>query len=459
MKDSESNYLIQKFEKSLKDASSLFFDVDEFEEIADYYLETGQLSQALIAINMGRDQHPYATTFEVKRARYFVASQQLDRAQEAIDMAESISPNHPDLDWARGQLFIRQGKHQEAIKSLKHALQNSEDQFPIQAHLASLYTAIGEFNHAIKVLKAMLREEPNDDHLLYMLAANFDMANKDEKSVEWFQAYLDQYPFSETGWYHLGASLFRLKKFNKAIEAYEYALLIDDRFTAAYFDIGRIREEVKEYPLAIKSYKDALKFESNGYTYYRLGICFQSNNQIPEATNALKQAVKLDEDLDEAWIELAILFGESQKLFEAIEHVKKALSLDPENPDYYIIAYDLYQRLGLFIEGEKMLKLVLKFLRSEKPLGLFDYMKTLQKINQNSAAEKVLEIGIERYPESLDMAAIYCGFQMSVNTDKTLALELLKVGQNRYANIFIEKLLDFYPDLAKDSRIINQSLN
>jgi tetratricopeptide (TPR) repeat protein len=459
MKDSESNYLIQKFEKSLKDASSLFFDVDEFEEIADYYLETGQLSQALIAINMGRDQHPYATTFEVKRARYFVASQQLDRAQEAIDMAESISPNHPDLDWARGQLFIRQGKHQEAIKSLKHALQNSEDQFPIQAHLASLYTAIGEFNHAIKVLKAMLREEPNDDHLLYMLAANFDMANKDEKSVEWFQAYLDQYPFSETGWYHLGASLFRLKKFNKAIEAYEYALLIDERFTAAYFDIGRIREEVKEYPLAIKSYKDALKFESNGYTYYRLGICFQSNNQIPEATNALKQAVKLDEDLDEAWIELAILFGESQKLFEAIEHVKKALSLDPENPDYYLIAYDLYQRLGLFIEGEKMLKLVLKFLRSEKPLGLFDYMKTLQKINQNSAAEKVLEVGIERYPESLDMAAIYCGFQMSVNTDKTLALELLKVGQNRYANIFIEKLLDFYPDLAKDSRIINQSLN
>ena len=32
MKDSESNYLIQKFEKSLKDASSLFFDVDEFEQ-------------------------------------------------------------------------------------------------------------------------------------------------------------------------------------------------------------------------------------------------------------------------------------------------------------------------------------------------------------------------------------------------------------------------------------------
>ena len=459
MKESESNFLILKFEKSLKEASSLFFDVDEFEEIADYYLETGQLSQALIAINMGKDQHPYATTFEVKRARYFVAAHQLDRAQEAIDIAESIAPNHPDLDWARGQLFIRQGKHQEAIKSLKHALQNSEDQFPIQAHLASLYTAIGEFNHAIKVLKAMLREEPNDDHLLYMLAANFDMANKDEKSVEWFQAYLNQYPYSETGWYHLGASYFRLKNFDKAIEGYEYALLVDDKFTAAHFDIGRVREELKEYSLAIESYKNALKFESNGYTCYRLGICFQSNNQIPEATDALKQAVKLDEDLDEAWIELAILCGKSQKLFEATEHVKKALSLDPENPDYYLIAYDLYQRLGLFIEGEKMLKLVLKSLRSEKPLGLFDYVKTLQKINQDSAAEKVLKIGIERYPESLDMVAIYCGFQMSINSNETLALELFEAGMSRFANTFIEKLLDFYPGLAEDPRIINQGLS
>ena len=116
---------------------------------------------------------------------------------------------------------------------------------------------------------------------------------------------------------------------------------------------------------------------------------------VTNLKNSNSIVYKLDEDLDEAWIELAILYGESQKLFEATEHVKKALSLDPENPDYYLIAYDLYQRLGLFIEGEKMLKLVLKFLRSEKPQGLFDYVKTLQKINQNSAAEKVLEIGIE----------------------------------------------------------------
>ena len=449
----ESDHLILKFEKALKEKFSLFFDVDEFEQIADYYLETGQLHHALIAIDMGGEQHPHAITFAVKRARYYVAAHQLDQAEEAIESAENIAPNHPDLDWARGQLFMRQGKHQKAIKALKNALQNTEDQFPIQGHLASLYTAIGEFSHAIKVLKAMLREEPKDDHLLYMLAANFDMDNKDEKSTEWFRTYLDQYPYSETGWYHLGAALFRLESFDKALEAFEYALLIDEKFTAAHFDTGRILEELRQYPESIKSYKNALKSEQNGYTFYRLGICYQLNSQIPEATEALKLAIKQDEDLDEAWIELAIIYGEGQRLFEAIEHVKKALSLDPENPDYYLIAYDLYHRLGLFIEAEKMLRMILKSLRTEEPKGLFEYVKTLQKINQDSAAKEVIKMGLERYPESIDMSAIECGFMMGLENENKLAAELISNGQLQYSKEFKEILLRYYPGLESDPRL------
>ncbi len=455
MEHLEFDHLIRKFEKALKSKSSLFFDVDEFEEIADHYLETGQLNQALIAIEMGGEQHPNAITFAVKRARYFVANHQLDLAAEAIETAESISPNHPDLDWARGQLFMRQGKHQEAIKSLKNALQNSDDLFPIQGHLASLYTAIGEFKHAIKVLKAMLREEPKDDHLLYMLAANFDMDSKDEKAVEWFKSYLDQYPYSETAWYHLGAALFRLQYYNKALESFDYALLIDADFTAAHFDTGRILEELNQYPEAIKSYKNALKSEPNGYTLYRLGICYQSNKQIPEAIEALKLSIKHDEDLDEAWIELAILYGEGHRLFEAIDHVKKALSLDPENPDYYLIAYDLYQRLGLFIEGEKMLKLVLKSLRTEDPKGLFEYVKTLEKINQYKAALAVIRMGLERHPENAEMEAINCGYIMGLENEEELALLHLREGLSRFGEKFKDALIFFYPELSSDTRLNN----
>jgi len=144
MREDDSESLIQRFEEQIRLNQSGFFDVDELEEIADYYLETGQLQRALLAIDQGTELHPYATTFAVKRARYYVASHQLDLAKEAIQEAEGLSPNHPDLEWVRGQWLMRLGKNNEAIQSLRKALQNADDPFPIQGHLASLYTAMGQ---------------------------------------------------------------------------------------------------------------------------------------------------------------------------------------------------------------------------------------------------------------------------------------------------------------------------
>ena len=38
MNNSDSDPLIERFEQALRDDSLLFFDVEEFEEITDYYL-------------------------------------------------------------------------------------------------------------------------------------------------------------------------------------------------------------------------------------------------------------------------------------------------------------------------------------------------------------------------------------------------------------------------------------
>ena len=97
--------------------------------------------------------------------------------------------------------------------------------------------------------------------------------------------------------------------------------------------------------------------------------------------------------------------------------------------------------------------MVLKSLRTEEPKGLFEYVKTLQKINQNSAAKEVIKMGLERYPESIDMYAIECGFIMGLENENKLALELISNGQLQYSKVFNETLLEYYPGLEFDSRL------
>ena len=451
MNNSDSDPLIERFEQALRDDSLLFFDVEEFEEITDYYLETGQLQRARKAIDMGGAQHPYATVFAAKMARYLVQSSQLEEAQEAIQRAEGLSPNHPDIEWARGMLMMRQGKTQDAIQSLRKAIQNSDDPFPIQGTLASIYSGAGMFLHAIRILKAMLQEEPEDAHLLYLLAINFDMANRDDKALSFFENYLNDYPYSETGWYHLGVAQFRQGQLEAAGRSFGYAITIDEKFSAALFDLGRLNEDQEQYAEALDYYSQSMEHsEQNGYTLYRKGVCLQSLNRSAEALRIFQEAIELDEELDEAWIELAVLQGEAGNALKGVQNAQKAIALDPDNPDYHMVAHDLYTQLGLQREAAKSLQLILHALRVENPRGLQEYAGILVEMSHVDSAITVLEAGVQRYAEDPEMWAIYFGFLWSLAADLPPAIEGIKHSWLRFGEPFHLALMEFYPLACTD---------
>lgn len=451
MYDSDSDPLIERFEQALREDAPLFFDVEEFEEIADYYLETGQLQRARKAIDMGGAQHPYATVFAAKMARYLVQASQLDEAEEAIQRAEGLSPNHPDIEWARGMLLIRQGRTQDAIQSLRKAIQNSDDPFPIQGTLASIYSGAGMFTHAIRTLKAMLQEEPEDAHLLYLLAINFDMANRDDKAASFFETYLNDYPYSETAWYHLGVAQFRQGQHEAAKRSLGFAITIDENFSAALFDMGRLHEDLEEFEEGLSCYRQSMaSSERNGYTLYRAGVCLQSLDRNAEAMRAFQDAVDLDEELDEAWIELAVLHGESGNALKGVQHAQKAISLDPDNPDYHMVAHDLFLQLGLQREAAKSLQLILHALRVENPKGLLEYAGILVEMNHVESAVTILEAGVQRYADDPAMWAVYFGFLWNLAADLPAAHNGIQQSWIRFGAAFQDALLELYPEANSD---------
>ena len=56
--------LLQKYEKMLESKDSVFFDVEEYEQIIDFYLDEFQYEKAKKAAEMASVQHP--TSVEIK---------------------------------------------------------------------------------------------------------------------------------------------------------------------------------------------------------------------------------------------------------------------------------------------------------------------------------------------------------------------------------------------------------
>ena len=69
-KDFFSNSIL-KFESMLKSNKFLFFDVDEFESIIIYYLESGNTSLANKAIKMASKQYPENSAISSNTAKFF----------------------------------------------------------------------------------------------------------------------------------------------------------------------------------------------------------------------------------------------------------------------------------------------------------------------------------------------------------------------------------------------------
>jgi tetratricopeptide (TPR) repeat protein len=456
MHEAEEQALIRRFEHMLQEDVVGFFDVEEFEHIATYYLETGDFTKALKAIDFGSHQHPYAPSFVVKRAQYAVATDRLDEAEQFLNHAESLDPTNADVHATRGLLFAKQGRPEEAIRCLKKAIRTAEDPVGIWIQLGGLYQSLGRYEEAIKFFKQVLDEEPSDENTLYNLAICYDSMDQGHKAVEWFHAFIQKHPYSETAWYHLGITYSRLRNPEEALKSLDYALLIDDQFTAAYYEKARLLERSERFAEAAAVYKQSLEGdEESGYAHFRLGNCLRMMEQLEGANEHFRKAIELDPELDEAHLELALMLSDQGRFFESLHHIKKALSLESENPDYHLVAADIYKRMGLLQEAENRYRTVLYTLQMADPDLYMDYAELLLDMEQVDLAYDTLLEALLAFPDSEALHAVYAGYLLSSN-DWDEALAWLERGLLLNPAEMGALLLEYFPHLRDDARLMEK---
>ena len=65
----EFQVLLRKYEDLRSGVQSIFFDVEEFEQIIDYYLDDFQYDEATEAARLGKQQHPTSIEISYKVRR------------------------------------------------------------------------------------------------------------------------------------------------------------------------------------------------------------------------------------------------------------------------------------------------------------------------------------------------------------------------------------------------------
>ncbi len=153
--------------------------------------------------------------------------------------------------------------------------------------------------------------------------------------------------------FELGEVLIEKGEEEEAIPVFEHLVTIDPLFLPAYLKLGDLSLKSGNLEEAKLWYEQSLVRSSHSFTpsLVRLGVLLNTEQRFEQATEILRQAIKVDTNLFEGHYNLAFALQRMEKPFQAIIHLKRCIEIHPDAFGPKNQLFLLYKQMGLYDEA------------------------------------------------------------------------------------------------------------
>ena len=446
MKDNFQEFFsdsILKFESMIKSNKFLFFDIDEFESIIIYYLESGNSSMANKAIKMAVDQYPNNTSILLLKVEALIFENKIEEAEKIIDLLFEFETNNSEIIIQKSRILSKRKKHTDSISLLKKIKKDCEFYSDALIMIGKEYLFIDDFENA----KEKFNEYINDYQLDYAVLNNllycYDAIGNTDSTINYLNDFLEINPYCEVAWHQLGKQYLKKELYKEAITAFDFAIISDDSFVGAYLEMGKVLEKLNKINQAIEQYEIVIKIdEPNPFALYRIACCHNKLGNIDLAISYYNKTVIEDPVHDGAWMSLASNYYKQKENLEAKNHLIKAIEIDSENIKYWELYCKININLNNFEEVEISFKEILSL--GELSLSTLIFLtKTLIQITLNESLSKEFLVKIETLPKSLLSEKKYISYVIFHNSN-----EMIKANFNLKEAYFNNPAIyDYFKDI------------
>lgn len=352
------NELVDRFESMIRQDKSCYFDADELNVILEHYLQQDNIKKANMAADIALKFHPNNPMIQIIKAKQLLAN---SHAQEALSTLKNATVDKEDADYqiTLGSCYSDLGESKKAINAYMKAVKafdykECEDLFNF---IAIEYENLGDINKALEFFIKGLNRNIDLDNQYFEIRNCYSMLNRMDDAIDFFKKEIDLNPYSVEAWMALSNCYIRLNRLDDAIEQLEYVLAIDPHNKKAYSDIATAYNETGRFKETLGIVDEATRYNAesplllclNGEACAKLG-------DITEAMRHYKKAMKLNENLPEAYAGIGFILSDENNPQSAIKFLKHAHTLAPNNTDYMFVLAEEYNKLN---DYDKAIKIVL----------------------------------------------------------------------------------------------------
>lgn len=351
----EFQVLLRKYEDMRSGSQSIFFDVEEFEQIIDYYLDDFQYDEAKVAAKLGKQQHPGSVEIKYKFVHIHIEQGQPKKALSLLEEIPVWEENNPERYFLKGTALCLLNRLKEAETQFDRGLEiSSEDTFEALLNISIAFENVRHYELAIKYLIQAYQQQSDNLSVLYDLGYFYDRLHRFDESLKYYQQYLDLDPYSDNVWFNMGIVYQKLEKHAKAVEAYDFSIAINPDYASAYFNKASVWVNAGKFHKAIEAYREFLEVEpENTQAYCYMGDCYDQMNKLDEALGSFQKVIELDNTDPEGWFGAGMVYHRMGRNQEAITYILKAIEFDHNNLDYWINLGYANEDAGLTEEAVK----------------------------------------------------------------------------------------------------------
>lgn len=346
MRDESSDYLsfeelfnlVERFDESIQSGRAQFFDVHEFVELIDFYIDHEDDEKALVALKHAENIYPGSIEIKYKWAEYYHFTGDNEKALELILEVEKIEKFNADLLYVKGEVLFELGRLNAAVECFDKAVSADTDYNIELLHRISTYFLENEeINLALKYLLISYNKEKNNLAVLFDMGYCFERLNELDKSVKYYNEYLDINPFSAPAWYNLGIVHTKLGEFDKAIECYDFCIAVDPQYSSAFHNKGNTLASLEKYADALKVFNELAELESeNPRVFALIGECYEKLEQFDKALEAYNKSIVIDPDFAEGYYGIGVVLAARKKYDLSLNFIRRAITLNPEEYDFWL---------------------------------------------------------------------------------------------------------------------------
>ncbi|MFL5311909.1 MAG: tetratricopeptide repeat protein [Myxococcales bacterium] len=320
-------------------------------------------------------------------ARAYLGTNRLLEADKRVQEAVARDANDPQVLFVQGRVAEAIGKQEDAYKAYDKALQKKPDLAEALVAQGSIWFSRGDKQKAREKLDAVLKT-PSRTAREEEAAADLALDLGDgKKGKECYERALQLDPEDAQAHSGLGRALAALGDLPGARAELESALRQVDTDAVLHFEYGSLLRRIGDAQGALSALQRAVQLDSKDPRFRsRLGALLVERKEYEKAETELRQARLGNDRYGETWFNLARALAGQGRLGEAMDTIRRAVEIEPENPEYLYF-------LGLVYEqGQQVQDAVESFQKSiaKNPKNADAYEHLGQNLNvQNRFLEAV----------------------------------------------------------------------